>query len=99
MTTPRRTVLLLTHSADHFTIDRVQAGVARRGAHPIRLDSDRFPAEYRLTTRVSGDGMAVRLRVPDLEIPVGSVTSVWLRRIFGPPRPTGLTDIEAEQCA
>jgi glutathione synthase/RimK-type ligase-like ATP-grasp enzyme len=97
--TPLRAVLLLTHSADHFTIDRVQAGVARRGAHPIRLDSDRFPAEYRLTTRVSSDGMAVRMRTPDCDLPINDVASVWLRRIFNPPRPSGLSDLEAEQCA
>jgi hypothetical protein len=99
MTASARSVLLLTHSADHFTIDRVHAGVARRGAHPIRLDSDRFPAEYRLTTRVSETAMAVRMRTHDAEIALGDVASVWLRRIFGPPRPAGLTDLEAEQCA
>src|ERR1041384_21205 len=99
MATSPHSVLLLTHSADHFTIDRVLAGVARRGAHPIRFDSDRFPAEYRLTTRVSGSGMAVCLRAQDAEIPLGDVASVWLRRIFGAPRPAGLTDLEAEQCA
>jgi glutathione synthase/RimK-type ligase-like ATP-grasp enzyme len=98
MATPRRAVLLLTHSADHFTVDRVLAGVARRGAHPVRLDSDRFPAEYRLTTRVSGDGMALRLHTHDVEFPVASVASVWMRRIFGPPRSSGLTDLEADQC-
>ena len=43
MATSSRAVLRLTHSADHVTIDRVQAGVARRGASPIRFDTDRFP--------------------------------------------------------
>jgi glutathione synthase/RimK-type ligase-like ATP-grasp enzyme len=98
MTTPPRAVLLITHSADHFTIDRVQAGVARRGHLPIRLDSDRFPGELRLTTRFSGDAMALRLRAGEQEWPIGEVTSVWMRRIFDPPRPPGLTDIEATQC-
>src|ERR1041384_2594783 len=98
MTTPRRAVLLLTHSADHFTIDRVAAGVARRGAHPIRLDSDCFPAKFQLTTRVSRDGVAVRMRTADGDVPVSNVTSVWMRRIFSPPRPAGLSDLEADQC-
>src|SRR5690349_8508874 len=98
MTTPPRAVLLITHSADHFTIDRVQAGVARRGCHPFRLDSDRFPAGCLLTTRVSGDGVAVRLRTSEREWPVDDVSSVWMRRIFEPPRPSGLSDVEATQC-
>jgi hypothetical protein len=98
MITSPRAVLLLTHSADHFTIDRVQAGVARRGCDPIRLDSDRFPGELRLTTRISGDAMALRLRSGERDWPIGDVTSVWMRRIFDPPRAPGLTDVEAAQC-
>jgi glutathione synthase/RimK-type ligase-like ATP-grasp enzyme len=97
MTAPR-TVLLLTHSADHFTIDRVQAGVAQRGAHPVRLDTDRFPADYQLTTRVDDRGISVRMRTPDAELPIDAVGSVWMRRIFAPPRPSGMSDLEADQC-
>ena len=51
-----------------------------------------------MTTRVTGDGMAVRLRAQETEVALGDVASVWLRRIFGPPRPDGLSDLEAEQC-
>jgi hypothetical protein len=97
MATSPRAVLLLTHSADHFTIDRVQAGVARRGAHPIRFDTDRFPGHYQLTTRID-DGTAVRLRTPDAELPMHEVSAVWTRRVFSPPRPEGLSDLEADQC-
>lgn len=93
-----RAVLLLTHSADHFTIDRVQAGVARRGARPIRLDTDRFPEHCRLTTRVGRDGVSLRLRDPEGELALDRVASVWMRRVFAPPRPDGLDDLEAEQC-
>jgi len=89
---------LLTHAADHFTIDRVQAGVARRGATPIRLDTDRFPGHYRLTTRVGRAGLSVRLRAEDVDLPIAAVASVWLRRVLGPPRPTGLSDLEADHC-
>ena len=70
MPTPRHAVLLITHAADHFTIDRVQAGVARRGATPIRLDTDRFPGHHRLTTRVGPAGLSVRLRAADVDLPI-----------------------------
>lgn len=98
MATPQHAVLLLTHAADHFTIDRVQAGVARRGATPIRLDTDRFPGHYRLTTRVGRAGLSVRLRAEDVDLPIDAVAAVWLRRVFGPPRPAGLSDLEADHC-
>ena len=92
-----RAVLLLTHSADHYTIDRVEAGVARRGAQPIRLDTDRFPSHYQLTTR-AGAGMSLRLRAGGHDLPVERIASVWLRRVYGPPRPSDLSDLEAEAC-
>jgi glutathione synthase/RimK-type ligase-like ATP-grasp enzyme len=98
LATPRHAVLLITHAADHFTVDRVHAGVARSGATPIRLDTDRFPGHVRLTTRVGPAGVSVRLRAEDVDLPIDAVASVWLRRVFGPPRPTGLSDLEADQC-
>jgi glutathione synthase/RimK-type ligase-like ATP-grasp enzyme len=98
MATSPRAVLLLTHSADHFTIDRVEAGVARRGAHPIRFDTDRFPEHYQLTTRIENGSVAVRLRTPDTELPMHAVRAVWTRRVFGPPRRAELSDLEADQC-
>lgn len=98
MTAPPRAVLLVTHASDHFTIDRVRDGVARRGLQPIRLDTDQFPGELQLTTRVDRGGVSARLRAGDVDLPVENVAAVWLRRIFPPPRPDGLTELEAEQC-
>jgi len=98
MTTPSHAVLLITHSADHFTIDRVLAGVVRRGCHAIRLDTDRFPGESQLTTRVGPAGLSVRLRVDGRDVPMDAVGAVWMRRIFHAPRPDGLSDLEAGQC-
>lgn len=41
-------VLLVTHSGDLFTVDRVAEGIVRRGGIPVRIDTDRFPTEVRL---------------------------------------------------
>jgi hypothetical protein len=98
MPAPSRAVLLITHTADHFTIDRVQAGVARRGAHPIRLDTDRFPGELHITTRVGPSGVSPRLRDGAHELPVDAVDAVWMRRWFDPPRPGEMSELEAAQC-
>jgi len=96
---PSRAVLLITHSADHFTIDRVQEGVVRRGCHPVRLDTDQFPGESQLTTRIDPAGVSLRLRVHGVDLPMDAVAAVWMRRIFHAPRPDGLSDLEASQCA
>ena len=102
MSTPLRGVLLVTHSADHFTVDRVQAGIVQRGRQPIRLDTDRFPADLQLTTRAGPAELSLRMRIADGEqltdVPIDAIGAVWMRRIFGPPRPTGLDDMVADQC-
>jgi glutathione synthase/RimK-type ligase-like ATP-grasp enzyme len=89
---------LITHSADHFTIDRVQDGVARRGARPIRLDTDQFPGALQLTSRIGPEGGSLRLRADGVDLPIDEVGAVWMRRIFPPPRPEGLSELEAAQC-
>jgi glutathione synthase/RimK-type ligase-like ATP-grasp enzyme len=95
---PASTVLLVTHAADHFTVDRVAHGVACRGLAPVRLDTDRFPGQVQLTARAGRDGVSARLRAPGIDVAMAAVHSVWLRRVASPPRPDGLSELEAAQC-
>lgn len=78
-------VLLVTHSGDHFTVDRVAEALARRGARPVRFDTDLFPEEVRLSAALSGEGAENVLRVGDTEVNASEVRAVWARR-FWPPR-------------
>ena len=98
MSIPSHAVLLLTHSADHFTIDRVQEGVVRRRHVPIRLDTDRFPGDSQLTTRVGPGGSSLRLRLDGNDLPIDEVGAVWMRRVVDGPRPEGLSELEADHC-
>ena len=62
MTVAADTVLILTHSADHFVIERVTEALRRRGARALRFDTDLFPSEVALATRLGPGGDAQRLR-------------------------------------
>jgi hypothetical protein len=42
-------VLLITHSGDFFTIDRMAEALSKKGVQPFRLDTDKFPLEVQLT--------------------------------------------------
>ena len=77
----RDIVLLLTHSGDHYTVGRVAQELSRRGAFPLRIDTDGFPAELELTTSVDPDRTDVTLRIAGHEVPGSEVQSVWLRRL------------------
>jgi glutathione synthase/RimK-type ligase-like ATP-grasp enzyme len=80
----RDVVLLVTHSGDRYTIDRVAEELVRRGARPRRVDSDRFPSELSLTTALEGAPGSSRRTLRDaLGVIDGDlVRAVWLRRIW-----------------
>ena len=81
-TPPRDTVLLLTHSGDYFTVERVAEALARRGARPFRLDTDLFPEEVRLAARLSADGPAHTINVGGEVVCAAQVRAVWARKIW-----------------
>ena len=56
MSPSKSVVLLITHSEDHFTVDRVAEALRRRGVRPYRLDTDRFPTTVRLSVHLQHNG-------------------------------------------
>jgi len=81
----RDTVLLLTHSGDLFTIDRVAAALSRRGVRSFRLDTDAFPARVHITSEDPGPGLRARVTDGDATVHTDEIASVWARRLW-PPR-------------
>lgn len=77
------TVLLLTHTADHFVIERVTEALARRGARAFRFDTDLFPSEARLSARCAGSDEH-RLVCHGEALDARSVIAVWARKIWTP---------------
>lgn len=85
MTTDARApVLLVTHSGDHYTVDRVAAELARRGARARRVDVDRFPATLRLSAALDvAPGLARRvLHDAEGSLELDAVRAVWMRRLW-----------------
>ncbi|NJO93550.1 MAG: MvdC family ATP-grasp ribosomal peptide maturase [Hydrococcus sp. RM1_1_31] len=80
----RDVILLLTHSEDYFTIDRVAAALSRRGARPFRLDTDLFPTTVRLAASLSNEETSYRLSYGEESIVTEQVRSVWMRRLWQP---------------
>ncbi len=78
------TVLVLTHSGDFFTVDRVIDALHARGARTYRFDTDRFPTEIRLATHADGAGFRRTLHGPAGDLDLADVTAVWLRKLWAP---------------
>ncbi len=80
----RNVVLLITHSGDYFTIDRVADALSKRGVQPFRFDTDKFPLAVKLQAGLSNFGSNHKLIYGDISISTEEVLAVWMRRIWQP---------------
>ncbi len=88
MTPSRRdAALLVTHSGDHFTIDRVAAAVERRGLEAFRLDTDLYPTAATITLHDARGAAADRVETGAGSLDLARVRAVWMRRVWAPRLP------------
>ncbi|MBH8578000.1 MvdC family ATP-grasp ribosomal peptide maturase [Nostocaceae cyanobacterium CENA369] len=80
----RDVVLLITHSGDFFTIDRVAQALSKKGVQPFRLDTDKFPLEVQLTAYFDKSKSYHTIEYDNHSISTEQVQAVWLRRIWEP---------------
>ena len=80
----RDVVLLITHSGDFFTIDRVAEALSKKGAQPFRLDTDNFPLEVQLTAQFDNSKSYHTIEYGNQSISTEQVQAVWMRRIWEP---------------
>jgi MvdC family ATP-grasp ribosomal peptide maturase len=75
-------VLLITHSGDFFTIDRVAEALSKKGVQPFRFDTDKFPLEVQLTVKFNKSKTYYMLEYGGHSITTEQVKAVWMRRIW-----------------
>ncbi len=73
-------VLILTRSDDNESVDMVSRAVEARGQPVLRLDSDRFPTDVRLTLHHDPQRNDVTFDGGDGPRDLRDVRSIWLRR-------------------
>ncbi|HYI07510.1 MAG TPA: MvdD family ATP-grasp ribosomal peptide maturase [Thermoanaerobaculia bacterium] len=74
------TILLLTHTEDHWSPDRVRDELRKEGADALRVETDLFPSRMRLSAWHHRDGARATLTTADRVIDLSTVTAVWHRR-------------------
>lgn len=78
----RDIVLLITHSGDFYTVDKVAQSLLKLGAKPFRLDTDKFPSAVQLQMHLdSGNDYEL---IYNENINTEQVQAVWMRRIWQP---------------
>ena len=97
-TTSRDAVLLLTHSADFYTVDLVSQALARKGARPIRFNTDLFPSAVKLSTRAGDDGATRIVSETGNQISAAEVCAVWARKLWSPRMSDDLDERYRSMC-
>ncbi len=92
-------ILLLTHSQDYFTIDRVGQALAEMGQPFLRVNTDLFPLEHQLLAGFGNGHPQFEMRVGPQSVDLSQVSAIWCRRLWPGTLPPGLpAEVEA-QCA
>ena len=94
----RDLVLLVTHSGDFFTIDRVEAALKRRGAETFRLDTDRFPTEVELSAPFGYDRAGPVAWAEGRPLDPSRVCAVWCRRMWQSTLPAEMPAEHRQTC-
>jgi len=79
-----KTILLLSHSKDYFTIDRVAQALAKKKIQTFRFNSDLFPEKISLSHRLDSSGARVIIQTAEMEIDTQEIDAVWYRKIWKP---------------
>jgi MvdC family ATP-grasp ribosomal peptide maturase len=80
----RKIVLILTHTADHFTVDRVADALLHQSVLPVRFNTDTFPAESRLIAQIANQHACHELHLENMTVRSDDVHGVWLRKLWKP---------------
>lgn len=74
-------ILILTRSDDNESVAMVTRAIEARGDRVIRLDSDRYPTDVRLSMELDPAGQRTVMRVgDDAAFDLSEVRGIWLRR-------------------
>ena len=94
-------IVLLSHSLDHFTIDRVMEHLSKLGAEFVRLNTDALPFFQPVSSRF-GTGEPSQVVIEFENGPHGlatdSVTAVWNRRLWAGRMPEDFPPEAAARC-
>jgi MvdC family ATP-grasp ribosomal peptide maturase len=80
----RDVVLLLTHSGDYFTVDRVAEALLERGSRVFRFDTDRFPGEVKLSAKFTPPETDHVIEDRGSALQTSEVRAVWARKLWQP---------------
>lgn len=75
-------ILIITHTADNFSIEKVTEYIRKNGCEVIRFDVDLYPLQNKLST-VFQDGKWISiLETADAKYRLDDIAAIWYRRAY-----------------
>lgn len=75
-------ILIITHTADNFSIEKVTEYIGKNGCEVIRFDVDLYPLQNKLST-VFQDGEWVSiLETQEMKYRLDDISAIWYRRAY-----------------
>jgi len=74
-------VLIITRSNDNECVDTVSEAIRRRGGRPWRLDTDRYPSDVRMSSRLSGASAERWVELDGERLDLQELRGIWHRRL------------------
>lgn len=75
-------ILIITHTGDNFSIEKVTEYIEKNNCEVIRFDVDLYPLQNKLSTIFQDGEWVSYLETADTKIRVDDVAAVWYRRAY-----------------
>ncbi|MCJ7935096.1 MAG: MvdD family ATP-grasp ribosomal peptide maturase [Chryseobacterium sp.] len=75
-------ILIITHTADNFSIEKVTEYIEKNNAEVIRFDVDLYPLQNKLSTIFQDGEWVSVLETADAQYRLEDISSIWYRRAY-----------------
>ena len=75
-------ILIITHTQDNFSIEKVTEYIDKNGFEVIRFDVDLYPLQNRLSSVFQNGQWQTFLETPDAKHRLDDIVAVWYRRAY-----------------
>ncbi len=75
-------ILIITHTGDNFSIEKVTEYIDKNGCEVIRFDVDLYPLKNKLSTTFQDGKWVTILETPEKKHRLDDIAAVWYRRAY-----------------
>jgi hypothetical protein len=75
-------ILIITHTGDNFSIEKVTEYIDKNGCEVIRFDVDLYPLKNKLSTSFQDGKWVTILETPEKKHRLDDIAAVWYRRAY-----------------